>query len=423
MSFKGHTETIRSVAFSPDDKTLLSGSGDRTARLWDVVTGQEVLTLKEHKFPVHLVAFAPDGKRLATASHNEVKLWLAATEPEATAFRWELDPDDPDSPRTANDWGDRLQEIHRPQEAENAYRKALARLEKLAAALPDTPDYQDELAYCLVAPSLMTDPPPAASQSHHQFVEIWPTLPADRRLRLGWRLHQLGHTHEQSGQPEMAIAAYSRSIELAPEKLEWHIRRGSAYAQMNEWPKAAEDFEVGRQLANPEAWYLYAMLRLQLGQNENYQKACTELLERYLKTAKIDSTNLLAWTCVLAPEAVPNMAEVVALAEKLAANDPKSVFCARTLGAAYLRTGKIEEAIKELTRADGLQQLPTTWLLLSLAHRRLGKIDEARQWLDKAVQWIDRAGKAAPDAADSWDRLPWSDRVLLGLLRREAEME
>src|SRR4029450_12907375 len=83
VSFKGHTDQVKSLVFSPDDKTLLSGSADRTARLWDVVTGQELLTLKDHKSQVHLVAFAPDGKRLATANHNEMKLWLAATEPEA----------------------------------------------------------------------------------------------------------------------------------------------------------------------------------------------------------------------------------------------------------------------------------------------------------------------------------------------------
>src|SRR5262249_50799268 len=115
VSFKGHTDRISCLIFSPDDKTLLSGSGERTARLWDVVAGQELLALRGHKFPVDLVAFAPDGKRLATASRNEVKLWLAATEPEATAFRMELDPDDADTPREANNWGDRLQEMQRPQ--------------------------------------------------------------------------------------------------------------------------------------------------------------------------------------------------------------------------------------------------------------------------------------------------------------------
>ncbi|MHB8629170.1 MAG: WD40 repeat domain-containing protein [Aggregatilineales bacterium] len=40
--FKGHQNSIKSVAFSPDDKFILSGSDDGTARLWDVATGQQV---------------------------------------------------------------------------------------------------------------------------------------------------------------------------------------------------------------------------------------------------------------------------------------------------------------------------------------------------------------------------------------------
>ena len=167
-SFKGHTDAIHSLAFSPDDKTLLSGSADRTARLWDAVTGQELLTLKGHRSPVTRVAFAPDGKRLATAGGPELKLWLAAADPEATAFRSELEADDPDGPRATNNWGDRLRDVNRHQEAEDAYRKARARLEKLAAAFPDTADYRAELAYSLLAPSLVTDPPSAASESHGQ---------------------------------------------------------------------------------------------------------------------------------------------------------------------------------------------------------------------------------------------------------------
>jgi WD40 repeat protein/serine/threonine protein kinase/tetratricopeptide (TPR) repeat protein len=214
VSFKGHTDKIGSVAFSPDDRILLSGSVDRTARLWDVVTGQELLTLKGHKFSVHLVAFAPDGKRLATASHNEVKLWLAATESEATAFRVELDPDDADSPRAMNNWGDRLQEIHRPQEAESAYRKSLARLEKLADALPGTPDYRQELAYSLLAPSLMTDPPPAAWQSHRQFLEIWRTLPADRQFRLLNKLNERGVHYWFDKRLDRSIPLFEAAVRL-----------------------------------------------------------------------------------------------------------------------------------------------------------------------------------------------------------------
>jgi WD40 repeat protein len=63
---------------------LASGSNDGTVKLWDVVTGQEVLTLKGHAAGVSSVAFSPDGKRLAVGS-DVVKLWRAATDDEVRA--------------------------------------------------------------------------------------------------------------------------------------------------------------------------------------------------------------------------------------------------------------------------------------------------------------------------------------------------
>src|SRR5262249_53784082 len=40
--FDGHTEGVRGHAFSPDGRRALSGAGDRTVRLWDVETGEEL---------------------------------------------------------------------------------------------------------------------------------------------------------------------------------------------------------------------------------------------------------------------------------------------------------------------------------------------------------------------------------------------
>ena len=63
---KGHSGWVYSVAYSEDGKRLASASHDQTVKLWDAMSGQETLTLKEHVNEVTSVAFSVDGKRLAS---------------------------------------------------------------------------------------------------------------------------------------------------------------------------------------------------------------------------------------------------------------------------------------------------------------------------------------------------------------------
>ena len=69
-------EKPNGVALSPDEKRLLSGSRDKTLRLWDVDSGQEIRRFNGHSAWVRGVAFAPDGKRIASSSWDRtIRLW------------------------------------------------------------------------------------------------------------------------------------------------------------------------------------------------------------------------------------------------------------------------------------------------------------------------------------------------------------
>ena len=77
---RGHTNPVFSVAFSPDGKTLASGSYDDTIRLWEVATGAEIRELTGHTGNVYGVAFSPDGRILASGSYDDtIRLWEVAT--------------------------------------------------------------------------------------------------------------------------------------------------------------------------------------------------------------------------------------------------------------------------------------------------------------------------------------------------------
>ena len=80
--FEGHTEAVWSLAFSPDGRRALSGSGrytldspDTTVRLWDVETGKELHKFEGHPQTVWGVVFLADGRRALSCGDKTARLW------------------------------------------------------------------------------------------------------------------------------------------------------------------------------------------------------------------------------------------------------------------------------------------------------------------------------------------------------------
>jgi tetratricopeptide (TPR) repeat protein len=265
-------------------------------------------------------------------------------------------------------------------------------------------------------------------------------LEPDKAPWRSWRAHVYAH----AGEYDKAVAGYTSAIKLGANDASTFLGRAEAYAGKKQWNKAVADYTdaAGLQPANhliwdgraqahgelgdfnraatdlakaveraseeETLWYELALAHLGAGRIADYRQTCAGMLKTFEKSEfNIDET--LAWTCVLAPDAVANYQRVVELAEQVVKGAPKNPDALRTLGAVYYRAGRYDEALKRLLEAVELQEdLVSAWLFVALTHHRLGNPVESHKWLDKAVKY---------DAAS----LSWDERLKLQLLRTQAE--
>jgi tetratricopeptide (TPR) repeat protein len=166
-----------------------------------------------------------------------------------------------------------------------------------------------------------------------------------------------------------------------------------------------------------DTWFELACLRWLGGDTRGYKELRAQMLKRVGQGKDPQAVYYAACTCLVPPEGSPDPAQAVRWAEQAVRSQPKWAWYLHTQGFAHLRARQWKEAVRRCH--ESLEAQPDwrgrmlNWLVLAMAHQRLGHREEARQWLARAVQW--RETLANPQAIHLTD---WLEFQLLFL---EAE--
>jgi Flp pilus assembly protein TadD len=242
-----------------------------------------------------------------------------------------------------------------------------------------------------------------------------------------------------------AQADFDRALQLGTDSAWIRSDRGSTHAMNGRWKAAVDDLARAVEL-QPDDYVLrlrHALALLGADDLDGHRRACVDMLDRL--GDRRDSAAILALTaaCNIVPGSVPDLDRIVRMAD----NPQMILFCQSHVAALY-RAGRLQECLTKLEEAakkgimkSGWDQLyvanvmnrplppeyqempgvnnPTSGDLYyaAMALQRLGRADEARQFLDAASKLVDAYDKTAGNAI--WP--PWWSWVAAHRLRREAE--
>jgi WD40 repeat protein/serine/threonine protein kinase/tetratricopeptide (TPR) repeat protein len=227
-----------------------------------------------------------------------------------------------------------------------------------------------------------------------------------------------------------AVTAYTKLVELKPDDDELREFLGHLCARCGKWAEAADLFAAQSQpsgLPSPELWrpwYCQALAQLAAGNLPAYRKTCAGMLARFRDAQEWETAFFTAWSCSLGPDAVPDLAAALRLAERVRAQEPGRPQAHLAMGAVLYRLGRPEEALPHFRAAAAANNSagrtsPAYWCYFeALARHRLGHPDEARTWLERAVARTEEELRADAHGGDpTW----WVRDTTLRLLRAEAQ--
>jgi tetratricopeptide (TPR) repeat protein len=361
-----------------------------------------------------------------------------------------------------NDGGfrDRLAESHfalaevlraesRLDEAEKHYRLAEAAWRKLAADNPTDPVYRiraigtraNQLSPLLTA----KDRGREAEENYREAVGLLASLPAselvadERRDLTDLCYGNLVRSLKSSNRPQEATAvfgewldlrrkAFTKMLEQNPKSADAQNSFGEALARVGCWEEALAAIDKAAELDPANHWYPFraAPLHLRAGDVAGYRRVCRTMLEQFHGTQALEIADRTAKTCLLAPDAVPDLDRVQKLADLAVTGTEKQGdyrWFTFVKGLAEYRASRHAEAVKWLERsgpnADGAQIDASAFAVLAMAQHRLGQKKQARAALHNGQAIV--AEKMPDPAAGRPFEGMWQDWLHCQILLREAE--
>jgi eukaryotic-like serine/threonine-protein kinase len=229
----------------------------------------------------------------------------------------------------------------------------------------------------------------------------------------------------EQGNWDPALAAYQEAIRLQPNDEGARSNLAITYALLGQWDNAGAIKPDVKWHGAGQLTFQMACLRLLTNDPDGYQQLRRRVLDSAGKSKKPYDAYMAARTCILQPQGATEAGDVVQLAEQALASEPQREWFLHVLGAAHYRAGQYDQALRRCR--ESLEAAPSwhghmqNWLVLAMAHQRLGQTEEARQWLEKAVQWWETIAQGTPKTAVVAPSLHPSDWLEFLILYPEAQ--
>ncbi len=127
LQYRGHWDRVLALAWSPDSTRIASAGNDGTIQVWDATTGNALYTYRGHNLPVNTLAWSPDSLRIASGGEDKIiQVWEAANGTILYSYQGHTDSVytlawSPDGKRIASGADDKTVQVWSPFKAKSGF--------------------------------------------------------------------------------------------------------------------------------------------------------------------------------------------------------------------------------------------------------------------------------------------------------------